>query len=272
MATTTITKRVITALIIGGLWLWLLFFGSFPLFWMFMTLVAGVVMWEYLAAVLQHEPRSMLAIGVGLGSLPMLASYYGAPEITNVALIVAFLLTILLVIIRYAHLQDPFPILCRLAFGLMLVGFFASHLPLLMRLPAGNLALLFLTAITIAADSTAFFTGKFMGRTPLCPAVSPKKTVEGLIGGMIGAVGAALLVAVLFFPNFSPLRTVILALLLAAISVVGDLAESVVKRWAGVKDSGSLLPGHGGLFDRVDSLLLTAPVFFYLYYWDILRP
>lgn len=125
--------------------------------------------------------------------------------------------------------------------------------------------LLMLFAIVMLADTAAYFTGMSMGRRKLAPGISPGKTVEGVVGGLAGGLLAALLVRWLLLPQMPLWHAAVLGLLVAALGVLGDLLESVLKRWAGVKDSGRLFPGHGGMLDRLDSLLFGAPVLYYYF-------
>jgi phosphatidate cytidylyltransferase len=114
-------------------------------------------------------------------------------------------------------------------------------------------------------DIFALYGGRAFGRHRLAPVISPKKTWEGAIAGLVGSVAGSLL-APLWFARALPVRhAVALGLLLGTVGIAGDLAESLLKRAAEVKDSGSLLPGHGGILDRIDSLLFAAPVL-YSYY------
>ncbi len=122
-----------------------------------------------------------------------------------------------------------------------------------------------LLATIMVADSFAFFVGHAFGRHPLAPKVSPGKTVEGAFGGLAGGVVGALAVRALGLPDLPLLQTVLLGMVVAALGIVGDLFESLLKRWAGVKDSGHLFPGHGGMLDRLDSLLFGAPVLYYYF-------
>ena len=112
-------------------------------------------------------------------------------------------------------------------------------------------------------DSGAYFTGRALGRTKLFPVASPNKTVEGAVGGLIGAMGAAFLARALFFEALTVSDCLVLGLSGGILGPIGDLVESVFKRSAGVKDSGSFFPGHGGVLDRVDALLFAAPVFYW---------
>lgn len=117
------------------------------------------------------------------------------------------------------------------------------------------------------ADTFALFVGRAIGRTPLIPHISPKKTLEGAIGGFLGGVIAVVLVTLLLgIPDISMPLAIGIGALLAAVGICGDLMESFIKRSAGVKDSGTLIPGHGGVFDRVDALLPT-----FLVAWVLLQ-
>src|SRR6202044_2759789 len=111
------------------------------------------------------------------------------------------------------------------------------------------------------ADTGAYFAGRFLGKHKLYEAVSPKKTVEGAIGGLIASVVWALLGSFFFLRGMLPVAHAIpLALAAGAFGQAGDLAESLLKRSTGVKDSGAIVPGHGGILDRVDALLLTSAI------------
>ena len=107
-------------------------------------------------------------------------------------------------------------------------------------------------------DSFAYLVGKSIGRTKLCPSISPKKTVEGSIGGLVFTILAAYLLA-RFEPILSSAQWITLAAVIVLTGSLGDLLESKLKRHAGVKDSGAILPGHGGMLDRLDSLIFAAP-------------
>jgi phosphatidate cytidylyltransferase len=122
--------------------------------------------------------------------------------------------------------------------------------------------MLLLTTV-MTADSAALFVGSALGRHKLAPRISPGKTWEGLAGGLAGGIVGALVVRHFGLQWIPPTHMVALAVLVTLAGVAGDLAESLLKRWAGVKDSGTLFPGHGGMLDRLDSLLLGAPVLYY---------
>jgi phosphatidate cytidylyltransferase len=145
--------------------------------------------------------------------------------------------------------------------GVLYVGGLMSSAAALTVIPGrGTAALLTLFVVVWMGDTLAYFGGKALGRHKLYPAVSPKKTLEGSVAGLAGSVGGALLVDALVPTGLSPLSLVLLGLAGGAIEQAGDLSESVLKRCVGIKDSGNLLPGHGGMLDRIDGLLFAAPV------------
>ena len=152
-------------------------------------------------------------------------------------------------------------------FGVFYIGFCASHLILLRSIPDGVFWLLVLTFITVFSDTAAYYVGRKLGKTKLYPALSPGKTRAGALGGIIGGMLGGLVVAVIVFDNANFIMVGLLSLILSAIGIIGDLIESLIKRVSGVKDSGQILPGHGGLLDRCDSILLSAPALYYALYW-----
>lgn len=132
----------------------------------------------------------------------------------------------------------------------------------------GSKLVFFLMIVVWAGDAGAYYVGKRFGKTRLSPRVSPKKTVEGGAGGILASLLAASIIHFTFFPEFPLLHALIAAILLSITGVIGDLAESLWKRSAAVKDSGTRLPGHGGFLDRSDSILFTAPILYT--YWFLL--
>lgn len=153
--------------------------------------------------------------------------------------------------------------------GTLYVGMLAGAL-LRLRLdfPEGAKLIFFLLIVVWTCDAGAYYVGKQIGKHALSPRVSPKKTIEGLLGGIFFSIVAATVIHFTFFSTFPLLHAIIAAILLSIAGVIGDLAESLWKRSAAVKDSGTLIPGHGGLLDRLDSILFTAPILYT--YWFML--
>lgn len=199
---------------------------------------------------------------VGLGALT------GTSEALHGALLLGVLLLILVGMVRS---RDPtkggFHRTALSLAGLLLIPWLINHVSLLLRLPDARMWVLFMVAVVIANDTFAFTVGTLWGRHPLVPAISPNKTVEGALGGLLGG----LLVGTLGFvwasgtSSSPPLYWMLaMSVVLAAAGQAGDLLESWIKRRAGVKESGIFLPGHGGLLDRIDAFLLSAPICYYM--------
>jgi phosphatidate cytidylyltransferase len=155
----------------------------------------------------------------------------------------------------------------------ILAGVAASAFPVLyIGLPIGAIVslrrsadagpLLLLLAIVVVSDTAQYYTGRLLGRHPLAPAISPKKTREGAIGGLVAGSLIAVPLGWWWLPTAAPAACAALGLMVAAAGIVGDLFESQLKRSAGVKDSSTLIPGHGGVLDRIDSWLFAGPVFY----------
>lgn len=158
-------------------------------------------------------------------------------------------------------------------FGIMYVGWLGSHLIMLRNLP-GNVGvddgigarLVFLAALlTWSTDTAAYLFGVAFGRHKLMPRISPKKTIEGAVGGLLGAALVGWICTRTFTPFLTPLAGVLLGVSIGVVGQLGDLVESLIKRDAGIKDSAELIPGHGGVLDRFDSLLFTVPVLYYYF-------
>jgi phosphatidate cytidylyltransferase len=126
----------------------------------------------------------------------------------------------------------------------------------------GRGAVLLLMITIVVSDSAQYYTGRALGRRPLAPSISPKKTLEGAIGGLVFGTVAFALGGRLVFPDSPAWLLALVGASIAALGIVGDLFESLLKRSAGVKDSGTLIPGHGGVLDRIDSWLFAAPVYY----------
>jgi phosphatidate cytidylyltransferase len=152
--------------------------------------------------------------------------------------------------------------------GIAYIPFLFSHLLMIENMEYGNIILWlpFLTAWF--TDTFAYFVGIYLGRVKLSPKVSPKKTVEGAIGGIVGSIALSTLSGFIIINlgmNIKIIHFVIIGILCGIASEIGDLAASYIKRYTGIKDFGNIIPGHGGILDRFDSILFTAPVIYYYF-------
>jgi phosphatidate cytidylyltransferase len=150
-----------------------------------------------------------------------------------------------------------------LTFGALYVGLTLGSYLLLRSLPFGEKLIIFVILVTWVGDAGAYYCGMRWGHRPLAPVLSPKKTVEGLMGGLAASALTALIARAWLLPQYGIVEALALGLILGAVGTLGDLAESALKRSAGVKDSGAVIPAHGGMLDRIDSLLFTGPLFYY---------
>jgi phosphatidate cytidylyltransferase len=153
--------------------------------------------------------------------------------------------------------------------GVLYVGLLGAHFVLLREVHNGRDWVYLAVLGTFAVDTAAYFVGRAVGRRKLAPAISPGKTVEGTIGGLAGGFAAVVLANYLLGIRLEAALIVPLAALLPVAAVVGDLAESMIKRGMHIKDASQLIPGHGGALDRLDSLLFTFPVVFYYLLWVV---
>jgi phosphatidate cytidylyltransferase len=150
------------------------------------------------------------------------------------------------------------------ALGGVYIGGFLSTYPRTISLPWGQHWVLLGLVVVAAGDTAAYFSGRAFGRRPLAPRISPNKTVEGAVGGLAAGVVCGTAYAAAFLPDLSAGYAVFASTAVGVVGQGGDLFESLLKRAAGVKDSGALLPGHGGLFDRADAAISSGPVLYLL--------
>jgi len=219
---------------------------------------AGLAMWEYMRMV-EPGPWSWdawLCVGLAVG---VCACSYLGPAGSAAALGLALGLGAALSLAGPDELGDKLAKTRRRGWGLVYTGGLLAVLLTIAGMPQGRLLLLFAIAAVVAADSGAYFAGHLWGRRKLAPRISPGKTWEGLAGGMLCAALVGALFAALFLADVSAPAGAALGLVLGLVSVLGDLLESLVKRVHGVKDSGDIFPGHGGILDRIDGLLLAGP-------------
>ena len=142
-----------------------------------------------------------------------------------------------------------------------------SHSFLIRELPSGREWVLLILVVVAMADTFALLIGRSLGRIPLYPSISPSKTWEGTIAALVAAITSAIIFSMIFDMNINIQTSIIMGFLMGTTGQIGDLVESAVKRRAGVKDSGNLMPGHGGAFDRLDSIVFNLPLLYHLIRW-----
>ena len=252
-------KRVLTALILGPFMTLVIFWGRYEVFAATVAVLASFCWYEFCNIAKQNYPQ----IPGWAGYIPGIAFLLvqERPEL----LIILTALFALVVAMRGDNLSTVLPTAGIFLLGIVYI-FGAWRTAILLReySPAW---LFFSIVINWIGDSAAYYVGKNFGKNKLAPTISPAKTWEGSIASLV--IGSIAAVAVLNFlvPGLNPAKALVVAVIANAFGQTGDLAESAMKRSAGLKDSGNMLPGHGGWLDRVDSSLFSMPVVYVLYPW-----
>jgi phosphatidate cytidylyltransferase len=225
--------------------------------------VAGCLALRELYRLCFQVVRQPLMVGIGLAGCVALIVSPHVPALAQPGLLVSLVAILSIPLLIRTPLDQSVKDAALTVTGMMYIGLMLGYLVAVRLLPQGEWLLFFLLLVTWAADTGAYYVGTLYGQHPLAPRISPKKTIEGLAGGLFAAVLIAFVARWGFMSDLSPWDGLILAVLLTLAGLWGDLVESAIKRSVGVKDSGGLLPGHGGMLDRLDSLLFTAPTFYY---------
>jgi phosphatidate cytidylyltransferase len=226
------------------------------------VLAGGLALFEFYRLCFGYRSHSWL-IGIGLTGFAALILGTHRPDIIVPSLLATLVGIISVPLLSRSPLEQSLRDGAMTMFGVLYLGLTLGTLSMTRLLPLGEWLIFFLLLVTWASDTGAYLVGTLYGRHRLAPTISPKKTVEGLVGGLIAAIIAGYAARWWFLPELSGLDCLILATLLTITGLWGDLTESAMKRSVGMKDSGGILPGHGGMLDRLDSLLFTAPVFYY---------
>ncbi len=261
-------KRWITALVALPLLLLLILKGGATLFTLAIIAVSTISLWEYFRIVFSglkpSVPPSFQLWSYAAGVAIILSFHYQTVRAGFAILIVHLIGAAFFSIFRFRLSQDAPSVVLKQVFGLLYIPLLLSFMVPLYDGGNGTHWIFWLLLVVSAGDTGAFYVGTYFGKHKLCPAVSPKKTIEGSLGGFAANVCIGALYQSFFMPSLSLPMGILLALVIGAVGQAGDLFESEFKRAAGVKDSGGLLPGHGGFLDRIDALLFAAPTAFLL--------
>ncbi|MBN2310826.1 MAG: phosphatidate cytidylyltransferase [Candidatus Hydrogenedentes bacterium] len=265
IALRTVTGGVLTAIFLTLMWHPALEAG----FGLFVVVLCGVGLYEYYAIVRAREISPETIGGILAGTAVTLSGYFDSVILTNFLLFGGCLLVSALHIVRGQHSVAG---LASTVFGVFYVGWFGAHVLLLHHIaPAGAGMVTVLFTAVVLTDTAAYFVGSAIGRHKLAPKASPNKTWEGSIGGFVFTLAGMAVLCRLHagsmipgLPEWGLGGYLYAGAVLSIASQVGDLAESCLKRDAGVKDSGMLFPGHGGVLDRCDGFLFAAPVLYYM--------
>jgi phosphatidate cytidylyltransferase len=252
-------KRLVSAGIALPLVLVLVHLGPTWGWALFLAFCTGVAMYEYVATTAASMPPGWRWGFTALG----VAFFWGAWALSAawvpLLIVGAFLVTFGIVLLRPADLPQAFPRVAALFTGFVYVPLLLSILVRLHTLPLGREWIYVAFIVAWAGDTFAYFAGRAFGRHKLYPLISPGKTWEGALGGLAGSVAGVVVARFTFFPDLSLADCFVVAVPGAILGQVGDLCESLLKRSCGVKDSGTIMPGHGGLLDRIDALVFILP-------------
>ncbi len=273
-------KRILTTGIVVPILSVLVIWGSERVFLVIILLVSGIALKEFLEMSLPSSKRieqSTMALGLFsifiiyyyrnlfIGTPSTVLSWYARWLLGTVTIAVFFLLLVQFIIYPRKVFLKLTPL--TVFIGVVYVSLFLSYFILIRSGVEGRGWVLFSLVVVWFGDCGAYLMGTWKGNYKLSPAVSPHKTIEGALGGAVASMLAAIIANWLFLGQLTFFHCVILALGITVVGLVGDLCESTLKRINNVKDSGSILPGHGGMLDRIDSILFAAP---FIYYYKIL--
>lgn len=261
--------RIVSGVVLGAVALLLVLVGGIP-YELAIIALAALALQEFYALagrLLPSAPPFMAVATATVVALLAVLAFVDEPRWRVVAAVVALLCSLsALLFVRGETVALRWIVTVA---GVLYIGALCALLLLLRggTTAEGRAWVLVAAAITWGTDTAAYFVGRALGRTPFFPRISPKKTVEGSLGGAVGGVVAALIVARLAGLHQQGLAVALVSLTGTIVAQGGDLVESLFKRQAGVKDSGTLIPGHGGVLDRVDSLLFVGGL---TYCWGLL--
>lgn len=255
-------QRILSALILLPAFVLLVQLGSLFHFTLLVGLAIALGAWEFARLCPVGTDRGLAALSV-LGALAWYAATLWTGNLAGLLALLAGVGLLRTLVIR-AEIRVGVLQAAWLVLGVAYVGGLLSFASLLRGLTDGRQLVTYLAFTIWAGDSGAFYVGSRLGRRLLCPRISPKKTVEGAIGGIMATVLLAILGSPWIWPRLPWGRAAEIGFVLALVGMAGDLCESAVKRGAAAKDSGAIIPGHGGVLDRLDSLMFAGPALYAL--------
>jgi phosphatidate cytidylyltransferase len=252
-------KRILTALIIVPPFLLLVRFGSPYAIVILVSIAAIMGLYEFYQMTLPEQRAEEKTGAIFLGAVLCASSQWAPPGVIFLSLS----LILVIIFFGYALFSQKLALLpSRIAItflGIIYVPFLLSHIILINKLPEGVFWVLLLVATVWIGDTFALAFGSWLGRHKLSPRISPHKTVEGFFACFVGAILTVFICRSLFRLGIGVADALMVAIGIAFFGQLGDLSESMIKRGAKVKDSGTMIPGHGGMLDRLDSFLFAAP-------------
>ncbi len=261
-------QRLLSAAVFIPILLVIILFG--PL-WLFSTLIAAVALLgaiEFYRLATHGGWQPSVVLGVAFTLFFIADAYFAEPRATEILIPTAVALPLLWLLLRSRGEKTLANWLWTVG-GIFYIGWMLGHFIPLRELEQGRDWVILALFTTFAADSGAYLIGRAWGRHSVVPKISPGKTWEGTFAGLIAGIAAAVALSAILGLPISYWQVSLLGFLIAAVAFVGDLVESMLKRKAGVKDAGRLIPGHGGILDRLDSVVFTVVLVYYYVVWFI---
>lgn len=256
-----LVRRFLSTLLLLPLFVWMVMDGPVWIFGAVLVLVGALGQWEFTGMFERAGVPVFRVLGLVGGSLVTVS--FALPVSERVAFTAVLLALLAIGLLRPPTGRPAWEPLAITLLGICYVNWLLGHAFWLRDLDTGREWILLLVSVTWLGETAAYVVGSTMGRHKLAPIISPRKTVEGAVAQLAVSVLAALGARAAFFPALSVESALVVGLLLGVVGQAGDLLESAIKRSVGTKDTGRLIPGHGGVLDRVDSLLVNTPVLFY---------
>jgi phosphatidate cytidylyltransferase len=259
-------KRWLTGLILAPLLVIVILFCSEAVFCAVVILFILDGVWEYNHIVFGNGFVREKIEGLVFAIIIPLVVFFGNSQSLLAVLAFSVLLVFILFVLSIKESNFDVLSVAKVVFGIMYIPFLMSYFISLRMMEKGKEWIFFVLILAFIGDIVALYVGKYFGRHKLVPLVSPGKTVEGLAGLILGSTIACLIFSYYFLPEISPAQIAILAFTGSIVGQLGDICESAIKRNYGLKDASSILPGHGGVLDRLDCLIFIAP---FVYYYRI---
>jgi len=254
-------RRLLSTLVLLPLFVWMVVDGPIWLFGAVMVLAGALGQWEFTGMFERAGVSTFRVLGLVGGSI--VTASFALPVSERVAFTAVLLGVLGVGLLRAPSGRPAWEPVAITLLGICYVNWLLGYTFWLRDLEAGRELILLLVSVTWLGETAAYLVGSTLGRHKLVPVISPRKTVEGALAQLAVSVLAALGARATFFPALSLESAIVVGLLLGVVGQAGDLLESAIKRSVGTKDTGRLIPGHGGMLDRVDSLLVNTPVLFY---------
>lgn len=263
-------KRALSGVLFILIWIAILVINSDFFDTIVVVTICLIAMYEYNRAFkkIEYNPVSWIGYLACLTIFGMGGIIPAEYKIMLIKIIIPLSLMSLFTYIIIAKTKRTVIDIAITVFSVVYIPFMFSFLKLILNMPNGRIFILYVLCGAFVSDTCAFLVGSKFGKTPLAPEISPKKTVEGSIGGILGVVAAFIIITLVankyFYLNMSVIYWILVGLAASISGQFGDLTASAIKRFCKIKDFGNIMPGHGGILDRFDSLMFVAPIVYIL--------